>query len=82
MPGEPIIEDDDLPEHLYHYTNAGGLHGILESNSLYATHAAYLNDWQELLYGMQMALDELQGMVEELARRRESRVGFRRFLAG
>ena len=60
MPGEPIIEDDDLPEHLYHYTNAGGLHGILESNSLYATHAAYLNDWQELLYGMQMALDELK----------------------
>lgn len=58
-----ISEDDDLPEHLYHYTTVAGLHGILESNSLHATHAAYLNDSQELLYGMQLALDELQEWV-------------------
>ncbi|MEE6139853.1 DUF2971 domain-containing protein [Mycobacterium sp. 050128] len=49
----PVIEDDALPdEPLYHYTSAGGLHGILESEALWATHAAYLNDSQELIFGI------------------------------
>ena len=55
----PDIQDDALPESLYHYTDAAGLLGILDNNSLYATHVAYLNDSQELIYGMQMAVDEL-----------------------
>jgi hypothetical protein len=42
-----VIDDDDLPEDLYHYTDAGGLHGILENNTLWTTHAAYVNDSQE-----------------------------------
>jgi len=66
VPRDAINEDDELPADLYHYTTAGGLHGILESNSLYATHAAYLNDSQELLYGMQLALDELTAWVKKL----------------
>lgn len=64
MQGEPTFEDDALPDDLYHYTTAAGLHGILESNSLYASHASYLNDSQELLYGVQIALDELKEWVK------------------
>ena len=55
----PVIEDDDLPEDLYHYTDAGGLHGILKSNTLWATHAAYLNDSQEFIYGTDLVRQEL-----------------------
>jgi hypothetical protein len=35
---------------LYHYTDAGGLMGILESQRLWASNAAYLNDPTELLH--------------------------------
>ncbi|HKV87701.1 MAG TPA: DUF2971 domain-containing protein [Candidatus Dormibacteraeota bacterium] len=35
---------------LYHYTDAAGLIGILESQRLWASNAAYLNDPTELLY--------------------------------
>jgi hypothetical protein len=42
---------DDLPEHLYHYTDAGGLYGILTSEVLWATHIAFLNDTREAFYG-------------------------------
>jgi hypothetical protein len=63
MPG--LFEDDDLHGHLYHYTTVGGLHGILESNSLYATHVAYLNDSHELVYGMQMVLNELKEWIKK-----------------
>jgi hypothetical protein len=62
----PVIDDDDLPEDLYHYTDAGGLHGILESNRLWATHAAYLNDSQEFVYGMQVIINELSAWVKDV----------------
>lgn len=38
---------DDHSE-LYHYTGIAGLKGILESQTLWATHAGYLNDASEL----------------------------------
>ena len=62
----PVIEDDDLPEDLYHYTDSRGLHGILESNALWATHAAYLNDSQEFIYGMQMIGKELAEWIKRV----------------
>jgi hypothetical protein len=62
----PVVEDDDLPDTLYHYTDASGLHGILENNSLWATHAAYLNDSQEFIYGMQMIGSELGAWVKRV----------------
>jgi hypothetical protein len=39
-----------LEEHteLYHYTTAVGLHGIISSQQLWATHASYLNDAEEI----------------------------------
>jgi Protein of unknown function (DUF2971) len=42
---------DKLPQHLYHYTDANGLNGILSSETLWATHVGYLNDSREVLHG-------------------------------
>ena len=39
--------------HLYHYTDIGGLKGILDYRQLWGTHAAYLNDSQEFAYGVE-----------------------------
>jgi hypothetical protein len=43
--------------HLYHYTDIGGLKGILDSGQLWGTHAAYLNDSQEFSYGVDAICD-------------------------
>jgi hypothetical protein len=40
------------PEHLYHYTDVAGLHGILRSNELWATNAVFVNDSTELLHSL------------------------------
>lgn len=39
----------DSHDELYHYTTAGGLSGILEDKSLWATHASFVNDEEEIL---------------------------------
>lgn len=44
-------EDIDRTSSLYHYTSAAGLEGVLRTRSLWATDVAFLNDWQEILYG-------------------------------
>lgn len=46
---------------LHHYTNIDGLFGILESGALWGTHIAYLNDFQELDFG----IDALCTLLEE-----------------
>lgn len=46
MPNESPLRETH-PE-LFHYTDAGGLEGILRSQSLWATHWQYLNDAKEL----------------------------------
>ncbi len=63
----PHIDEADLPQDgLYHYTNAGGLYGILTDEKLWATHAAYLNDSQEFLFGMGLIQEELKNFEREL----------------
>lgn len=44
--------DSPIPRTLHHYTDIGGLYGILESQRLWGTHIAYLNDAKELEHGM------------------------------
>lgn len=44
-------------EPLFHYTNALGLQGIIESNRLWATHIEFLNDSLELVYGKALVKD-------------------------
>jgi hypothetical protein len=46
---------------LYHYTDACGLLGIIESRSLWATDFRYLNQGEELLYPYESLLAELEG---------------------
>lgn len=42
------------PELLFHYTNSGGLIGILRSSRLWATNFRFLNDNSEVAYGVTM----------------------------
>jgi hypothetical protein len=46
--------DDETPSILYHYTTANGLKGIVESNTIWATHYRFLNDKTEYKYGQQI----------------------------
>ena len=41
-----------MPETLYHYTDAAGLLGIVTSGTVWATHSAYLNDASEFQYAV------------------------------
>jgi hypothetical protein len=52
------------PKQLYHYTDAPGLLGILESKSIWATDAHCLNDAQELRYGTERAIDYARSLVK------------------
>jgi len=60
----PDLEEAPLPSTVYHYTDSGGLLGILESGVLWATHYRYLNDSSELRYifdlAVQVAADRLR----------------------
>lgn len=49
---------DGKPVH--HYTDLGGLVGIIEKSDLWLTHAAYLNDAEEMKHGRDVALDVLR----------------------
>jgi hypothetical protein len=53
LEGEP----DRVPKApvLHHYTDAFGLHGIITSNSLWATAAQFSNDLSEIQYSVSMA---------------------------
>jgi len=48
------------PTTLFHYTTATGLLGILQSNTLHATHARFLNDGEELQYGLTVVREVLE----------------------
>lgn len=45
------------PDHVYHYTSAEGLHGILQSNSVWAADCRFLNDSSESQVGVSKARD-------------------------
>jgi hypothetical protein len=57
-----------LPELIYHYTTTAGLLGILDSKTLWATDAEFLNDAQELRYGR----DQLCVSLDDESRRLDS----------
>ncbi len=44
---------------LFHYTSAAGLDGIIQSQTLRATHYAYLNDAEEIKYFLKKRLPEI-----------------------
>jgi hypothetical protein len=55
------VDSRPQPATLYHYTDARGLLGIVESRALWATDFRYLNHGEELLYPYQSLLAELEG---------------------
>lgn len=49
---------------LWHYTDAAGAIGILQSRSLRATALSHLNDATELIYGLKLAQDILEECIK------------------
>lgn len=49
----------DANQTLYHYTDLGGLQGILTKNDLWLTHARYSNDEEEMTHGYRAAHEVL-----------------------
>ena len=50
-----IISPPERTGNVYHYTNAQGLLGILQSGSLRASHFLAMNDFSEVRYAIQVA---------------------------
>ena len=49
---------------LFHYTGAPAVRGILQSRSIWASGAQYMNDWMEVVYGYNIIMKGLQELVE------------------
>ncbi|OII39303.1 DUF2971 domain-containing protein [Plantibacter sp. MMLR14_011] len=64
MPSGLTTPDQHEPPLLYHYTNAGGLQGIIGNRELWATESNYLNDPSEISF----ASVELLRILEEMKR--------------
>ena len=55
----PLYDFEPRQPVIYHYTDVSGLHGILQSNRLWASAAYYLNDSSEIEYGCKLALEAI-----------------------
>ena len=60
----------EVYKHLYHYTTWDGLHGILQSQSMWGTHCKFLNDYSEIVLFKDKLIEFLQphvsGVYEKL----------------
>jgi len=54
------------PTTLFHYTSVAGLKGIIESKTIWATDAQYLNDAQELQFGREELYEAMMAQAEKL----------------
>lgn len=52
-----VIKPSDLPECVYHYTDAAGLIGMLNSGKIWATDYRFLNDRSEIVHTRMMLRD-------------------------
>ena len=63
-----MVKVADAHPRLFHYTTWEGLKGIVESNTLFATHAGFLNDSSELLAArellVQLLAPEIRVIIE------------------
>ena len=62
------LDEPAVPERLYHYTNAAGLKGILESGTLWLSDMTSLNDPSEMVYGFTRALPILREHIANIHR--------------
>jgi hypothetical protein len=49
-----------LPDFLYHYTDAGGIDGILNSKTIWFSNFEFLNDSQEFIYARDFMMERLR----------------------
>jgi hypothetical protein len=56
-----------VPDILYHYTDAAGLKGIVESGVLRATHIAFMNDASEYLHAGSLLLEHMKQLEKACA---------------
>jgi len=56
----------DVHHELYHYTTTNGLKGIIENQTLWATHHAHLNDHQEIIHFKNRLPEIIEPAVEEI----------------
>lgn len=61
-----MIKVSEKHPHLFHYTTWEGLKGIVESNTLFATHARFLNDSSELYQAAEPLIQLLMPSVGKL----------------
>jgi len=62
---------------LFHYTGAPAIRGILQSGSIWASGAQYMNDWMEVVYGYDIIMNGLRDLVEKRKLERRSRAVFK-----
>jgi len=64
-----LMDGPGIPEfardRVWHYTNADGLIGVLESNRLWASAPQVLNDSSEVLYGVELVRQELESLIAD-----------------
>jgi hypothetical protein len=68
------MEDHPVPTLLYHYTDAQGLLGIVQSHAIWATHIYYLNDAQEFAYAADLAAQVVREQDRASAEPREHEI--------
>lgn len=59
------VEPDKMSKPLFHYTDASGFKGIIESGNLWATHFEFLNDRQDLRQGEDIVAEEATKLIGE-----------------
>src|SRR4026209_1465272 len=62
-PRDTTWEDTAEATRLYHYTSIAGLQGILASASLRATHYAYMSDYSEVRYGLDLIRNHVENVT-------------------
>lgn len=58
---------DAVPERLHHYTTVGGLQGIIETGTLWASDVRFMNDSSELQYAIDLIDEVFWQVLEEEA---------------
>ena len=51
------------PRYLYHYTNAQGLLGMLQSNRIWATNSRFMNDPTEIAYATSLVREIMESVL-------------------
>lgn len=79
-------EESATPDAFWHYTDAAGLIGILESGTFHASSTQFMNDTREIILGTELMSDRFAGRQKELSLRTQKAVTdwekFRREAAG